>query len=315
VGANIKGIDLEAGAPEVERTLVEGKLEDLNQPAHCNVGPSWADIGEPDGGPPVGRILLGVELARQIRAKVGDCVPVLVPFAESQGKLGTEPASFLFKVTGLFRMGFHEYDTRLAFVNLGDARRMSEARRALFGVELRFFDPRQALSMEQEIIERVGYEPNVIDWETLNHNLFVALEMQKVIIALFLMIIVVVAAFNIIASLTMIVLSKVREIAILSAMGARKRALARLFLASGSLVGFVGVGLGLGFGLAVCAVARIYGYPLDPKVYLIDELPVEITTSELLFVAISTQAICLLATLYPALRASRLKVVDGLRYS
>jgi lipoprotein-releasing system permease protein len=139
--------------------------------------------------------------------------------------------------------------------------------------------------------------------------------MQKVIIAFFLMIIIVVAAFNILASLTMIVLSKVREIAILSAMGARKPAVMRLFVVAGSLVGFVGSGLGIAYGLAVCALARIYGYPLDPKVYLIATLPVEISARELLFVAASTQLVCMFATLYPALRAARMKVVDGLRFT
>ena len=161
---------------------------------------------------------------------------------------------------------------------------------------------------------RVGYEPRIVDWQTLNQNMFAALEMQKVIIALFLMIIIVVAAFNIVASLTMIVLAKVREMAILSAMGARRPALMRLFLVAGSLVGFVGIGLGIAYGVAICALAAFYGYPLDPKVYAIAQLPVEITARELLFVAGSTQLICVLATLYPALRAGRLKVVDGLRY-
>jgi lipoprotein-releasing system permease protein len=169
--------------------------------------------------------------------------------------------------------------------------------------------------MEREVVARLGYEPRIMDWETLNHNLFMALEMQKLIIALFLMIIIIVAAFNIVASLTMIVLSKVREMAILGTMGARKGAVMRLFVSAGSLVGFVGVGLGILYGVAVCALARVYGYPLDPKVYLIATLPVEITVGEILFVAVSTQLICMLATIYPALRASRMNVVDGLRYT
>ena len=184
----------------------------------------------------------------------------------------------------------------------------------LFGVELRFDDPRRALAATDEVLERVGYEPRIVDWQTLNQNMFAALEMQKVIIALFLMIIIVVAAFNIVASLTMIVLAKVREMAILSAMGAHRRSVMRVFLVAGSLVGFVGVGFGLIYGIGICALAAFYGYPLDPKVYAIARLPVEISAGELLFVAGSTQLICVLATLYPAIRAGRLKVVDGLRY-
>jgi lipoprotein-releasing system permease protein len=145
--------------------------------------------------------------------------------------------------------------------------------------------------------------------------LFTALSMQKLIISLLLVLIIVVAAFNIIASLMLIVLSKVSEIAILSSMGARAASLLRVFLVAGSFVGFVGTGLGILYGLAICGLAAIYGYPLDAKVYLIARLPVDISGTELLFVAAATQLICFLATLYPAFRASRLRVLEGLRYT
>jgi lipoprotein-releasing system permease protein len=313
VGATLKGIDLDNPGTELGPALVAGKVSDLGRPAHCKTGPAWAAADAPAGAEEaVGRIILGAELASRIHAAVGDCITVLIPFAGSE--LDTQPVSFPFEVVGLFRLGFHEYDTRLAYVGMEDARRIGQARPMLFGVELRFSDPKQALAAEPEVIARVGYEPKVVDWQTLNQNMFAALEMQKVIIALFLMIIIVVAAFNIVASLTMIVMAKVREMAILSAMGAKKRALMRLFLVAGSLVGFVGVGLGIAYGLAICGLAAFYGYPLDPKVYAIAKLPVDVTVKELLFVAGSTQLICMLATLYPALRAGRLKVVDGLRY-
>jgi lipoprotein-releasing system permease protein len=311
VGANLKGIDVGTGGAELRRAMVAGKLEDLTRPASCNTGPDWSRSDDQQN--QAGRIILGAELAHRLHTKVGDCVSVLIPFVGDQ--IDAQPAAFDFQVVGLFRLGFHEYDTRLAYVSLEDARRLGGARPALFGVELRFSSPRRALAAQPEVIARVGYEPQIIDWETLNHNLFTALEMQKVIIAFFLMIIIVVAAFNILASLTMIVLSKVREIAILSAMGARKGSVMRLFVVAGSLVGFVGSGLGIAYGLAVCALARIYGYPLDPKVYLIATLPVEISLRELLFVAASTQLVCMCATIYPALRAARMKVIDGLRFT
>ena len=155
----------------------------------------------------------------------------------------------------------------------------------------------------------------VIDWKELNHNLFTALTMQKVIISMLLLLIIVVAAFNIIASLTMIVLSKVREIAILGSMGARASMLARLFLVAGTSVGAVGTVIGIACGLLVCGLAKAYGYPLDPKVYLIAQLPVQISPREIVAVAAATLAICVLATLYPSLRASRLRAVDGLRHT
>ena len=139
--------------------------------------------------------------------------------------------------------------------------------------------------------------------------------MQKVVIVLILVIIVVVAAFNIVSSLTMIVLSKVREVAILKSMGAPSSMVARIFLIGGTTVGLLGTSLGIGYGLLVCLLARLYGYPLDPKVYLIGELPVQIRAEELVGVALATMAIAWVATLYPALRASRMGAVEGLRYT
>jgi lipoprotein-releasing system permease protein len=302
VGANLKGIDLRQGADDLRRSLVEGSIEALEAPATC---PGASADG-------VGRIIVGAELAHRLRVKVGDCVPIMVPFSNQEGMA---PPSFPFKVVGLFRMGFNEYDTRLAYVSLKDARMIASARGSVFGVELRFADPRQALTIGKEIKQRLDAPYRVIDWKELNHNLFMALTMQKVIISLLLVLIIIVAAFNIIASLTMIVLSKVREIAILKSMGARSAMVARVFLVGGTTVGGIGTGFGILYGLLVCLVARLYGYPLDPKVYLIGQLPVQITASEIALVAAATLLICFLATLYPSLRASRLKAVDGLRYT
>jgi lipoprotein-releasing system permease protein len=301
VGANLKGIDLADGAPELQRTRVAGTVADLGRPADC-----------PGATTTPGRIFLGAELARKTHAKVGQCLSVLVPF--SGGEADASPTAFPFRVVGIFQMGFQEYDARLAFINLEDARRLGNARQSVFGVELRFSDPMLAMSLQDEVERRLGPEPRIIDWKTLNHNLFMALTMQKLIIAMVLGFIIMVAAFNIVSSLMLIVLAKVREIAILSSMGARAASLLRIFLVAGSFVGFAGTGLGILFGLVVCALARLYGYPLDPKVYLIARLPVEVSVRELMFVAAATQLICFVATLYPAVRAARMRVVDGLRY-
>jgi lipoprotein-releasing system permease protein len=217
-------------------------------------------------------------------------------------------------VVGLAAFGFQEYDARLGFIPIEDASRLGNARQSIFGVELRFSDPMLALRMEDQVEARLGPDRRIIDWKTLNKNLFTALAMQKLIISLLLVLIIVVAAFNILASLMLVVLSKVRQVAILAAMGARRGSLLRVFLVSDSIVGFVGTGLGILYGLALCGLAALYGYPLDPKVYLIARLPVEISAREILLVAGATQLISLLATLYPANRASRQQVVDGLKY-
>jgi lipoprotein-releasing system permease protein len=307
-GANLKGIDVERGADDLRRSLVAGSVDALEQPATCALPPGTPRRTTDD----VGRIALGAELAHHLHVAVGDCVSIMIPFSSG---VGEAPIAYLFKVVGVFRMGFNEYDTRLAYMSIADAHRLANARRLVSGVELRFRDPMMALGAAPEVKRRLDGPYRIIDWKELNHNLFMALTMQKVIISLLLVLIIVVAAFNIIASLTMIVLSKVREIAILQSMGARAGMVARVFLIGGTTVGAVGTGLGIAFGLLVCLLARVYGYPLDPKVYLIGELPVRIAPAEILAVAAATLGICLLATLYPSLRASRLRAVDGLRYT
>jgi lipoprotein-releasing system permease protein len=308
VGANLKGIDLQQGADDLRHALIEGRVEDLATPASCPLPEGSARKETTD----VGRIILGAELAHKLHVKTGGCVSIMVPFSSTGA---STPPSFLFKVVGQFRMGFNEYDTRLAYVSLADARKIANARGSVFGVEMRFQDPMMALTMTREVSRRLDAPYRVIDWKELNHNLFMALTMQKVIISLLLVLIIVVAAFNIIASLTMIVLSKVREIAILKSMGARNSTVARIFLVGGTTVGAIGTGMGILYGLLVCLLARLYGYPLDPKVYLIGALPVRIAPSEVVAVAAATLGICFLSTLYPALRASRMRAVDGLRYN
>jgi lipoprotein-releasing system permease protein len=304
IGANLKGVEVSEGVPELRRALVSGSVDDLSKPAACPGGEASAD-GR------VGRLILGQDLAHRVHAAVGDCIQVLVPFS---GGFESTPSAYIFRVVGISSFGFQEYDARLAFIPLEDAKRLGNARQSIFGVEMRFSDPMVALRVEEEVEARLGPDRRIIDWKTLNKNLFMALAMQKLIISLLLILITVVAAFNILASLTLVVLSKVREVAILAAMGARRGSLLRLFLVSGSIVGFVGTGLGILYGLAMCGLAALYGYPLDPKVYLIARLPVEVSAREILLVAGATQIICLLATLYPAKRASRQQVVDGLKY-
>jgi lipoprotein-releasing system permease protein len=303
VGSNLKGIDIAHGAEDIKGSIVQGRIADLAQPATCP--------GMPPG-EHAGRIILGAELAHRIHAHVGDCVPIMIPFSVGDA---LAPPTFPFRVVGLFRMGFHEYDTRLAYVSIEDAHRLESARAWVFGVEVRFSDPYLALSQVKEVKRRLDAPYRVVDWKELNHNLFMALAVQKFAISLVLLLIIVVAAFNMIASLTMIVLSKVREIAILKSMGAGSMAVARVFLVGGTTIAGVGTALGIVYGLLICVLARYYGYPLDPKVYMIGELPVEIPIPEIVGVAGVTLAICLLATIFPAVRASRLQAVDGLRHT
>lgn len=311
VGANLKGVDPGQGAEELRRALVAGSVEALTRPAQCRAaGVSPAAARGPLA---PGRIVLGEELARRLHVRVGDCVTLVVPtFSVNPDEA---PPSFPFAVVGLFHFGFNEYDTRLAYVSLEDAAALADARQSVLGVEVRFDDPMRALALSREIERRLGPEMRVLDWKALNGNIFTALALQKLVISLILGFIIVVAAFNIVASLTLVVITKVREIAILNSMGARRTGIVRIFVVAGAVVGAVGAGLGIALGLLVCVLLQRYGYQLDAKVYNIERLPVLVSPVELLLVVAVALAICVSFTLFPAVRASRLRPLDGLRYT
>src|SRR6202142_3175854 len=171
IGANLKGVDLKDGADDLRHALIAGRVEDLGTPASCPLPAGAAAKETSQRITDVGRIALGAELAHKLHLDVGSCVSIMVPFSTGNDA----PPSFLFKVVGLFRMGFNEYDTRLAYVSLADARKVANARGSVFGVELRFADPMMALRMTDEVKRRLDAPYRVIDWKELNHNLFMAL--------------------------------------------------------------------------------------------------------------------------------------------
>jgi lipoprotein-releasing system permease protein len=163
-----------------------------------------------------------------------------------------------------------------------------------------------------EADHRTSYR--VITWKELNVNLFTALWIQKIFLTIVLAVVVGVAAFNIVSTLIMIVLEKKREIAILKSMGAQDRDVLTVFATVGTVVGVLGLSLGLGLGYALSSLLRAYGWPLDPKVYMIDHLPIDIRLFDYLLCAGIAFVICLVATLIPSWRAARMRPVDGLHY-
>jgi lipoprotein-releasing system permease protein len=310
-GAEIWGIDpkLAPAVLDIVSSLRQGKLSDLAARAPAN-----------DGGQPLPAIFLGAELAKKLKLKLGDRVRVVSPKADfglSAGAVAAQaPPTAQFRVAGLFYTGFDEYDRRMAYVSLADAQDDFETEHdTVTGVALKLDDIDQAKAVARTLHHDLGGLPyRVIDWEELNHNLFAALKMQKVALTVILTLIVIVAAFNIIAAMTLLVLGKQREIAILKSMGMSAVGVARTFQVAGQLMGAVGIAGGLGAGASVIAVLRRFNYQLDPRVYMIDQLPVKVNFDEVMLTVAITWAICALATLYPALKAARLLPVEGLRY-
>ncbi len=306
-GTEIKGIDPvhTADVIELRPSLIAGRVEDLA-----------AHLPPNDGGAKLPGIFVGQELAKKLKLKLGDRVSVISPksILDLAGS-DSAPPTRAFRLAGIFYTGFEEYDGRLAYMNLPDAQVFADKGDVVGGVELRLDDLDEARDVATRIEEDLGGPPfHVIDWEGLNHNLFAALRTQKVAIIVILTVIIIVAAFNIIAAMTMLVIGKAKEIAILKSMGMRSAGVARVFQAAGVMMGLIGTACGLAIGLITIAVLRRYDYQLDPHVYLIDRLPVKVNGDELIMTVCITLAISLLATLYPALKAARLPPVEGLRY-
>jgi lipoprotein-releasing system permease protein len=264
-------------------------------------------------------VIVGVALAEMLALELGDHVRIISPLAGLDTSLwqagGGAPRTLDFRVTGIFEAGFQEYDTRLVYVDLYESQRFFDHGDSVTGVELRLHDIDAAPRVARQLEADLGGGPyHTMDWRELNHNLFTALEMQKVMLSLVIATIIFVAAFNVIATLIMLVLEKKREIAILKAMGARDSSILAIFLVQGILIGLVGTAIGLVLGGAVTAYLSVYEFPLDPKVYLIDHLPVRISAMEFLNTVLIALGICTTAGLVPSYWAARLLPADGVRY-
>jgi lipoprotein-releasing system permease protein len=225
------------------------------------------------------------------------------------------PRTRKFRVTGIFYVGFDEYDRRLMYTSLADTQELIGRGDVVMGVELKVRDVDRAEEIADALEDALEGPPyQVQDWYELNHNLFTALELQKFVLVVILTLIIIVAAVNMVSALTMMVTDKTREIAILKSMGASSASVANVFQVVGVTIGGIGTLIGVGVGLAICYVVAGYGYHLDPKVYLIDRLPIEVRWWEVLLVAGITMVISIVSTLVPASSAASLRPVDGLRY-
>ena len=263
-------------------------------------------------------IVLGIALKQTLKAQLGDCVQVTSPtigYSFVRGSL-RPPVAKQFRVTGVFQAGFDQYDSKLVYTDLHEAQAFYQAGDTVTGVEMKIADIDRADEVAERIEADLGSKLyHILDWQELNHGLFTALRIQQILMSLVLALIILVAAFTVIATLIMVVLDKKREIAVIKAMGATDWHLLRSFLYQGLIIGLVGMTLGLGFGYAVCKWILAYGFPLDPKVYFISKLPVHIRPTEFALTGAFAVAACLLATVWPALHAARLRPAEAFRDS
>ena len=329
-GVAIKGVDpkLVRNVLDIQQHMIEGSVDsldpELRKPMACGPSdecPRPLECKKPSNTcrDPLPPIIMGKELAHKLKAKLGDDVTVVVPLSnidfDTFRAKSSAPRTRKFRVTGIFYSGFDEYDRRLMYTSLQDTQDLVGRGDQVMGVEMKVKDVDRAEAIAGKLEHALGGPPyQVQDWYELNHNLFTALNLQKLALVIILTLIIVVAAVNMVSALIMMVTDKTREIAILKSMGSVPGSIAQVFWVVGVAIGGVGTLVGVVVGLATCWVVGSYGYHLDPKVYLIDRLPIEVKYIEVIAVSAVTMLISVIATLIPALTASSLRPVEGLRY-
>ena len=296
LGVVVRGIDIdkETGVTALAENIIKGRLKDFG----------------PNG------LILGKELAMSLGADVGEWVRVISPKGIAM-PVGMKPRFKNFKVIGIFDTGMYEYDSTLAYVTLDSARRLFGMENVITGLQVKIDNIYLAHKLDRVIQKELGYPYWVRNWMELNSNLFAALRMEKITMTVILVLIILVAAFNIASALIMKVIRKTKEIGILKAMGAQRRSIMSIFILEGLIIGFMGTLLGTFIGSLICFLQDKYHFvklPGGGEVYYISILPISIKESDILLIILATIGISLLATIYPAWRGARLDPVEAIRY-
>ena len=299
-GVVLKGID-----PERE----PGVSDLLARTIPADAELSWDGTGPPP-------VLLGSELALDLGALSGETV-ILASFQNAaRTPFGTVPKMKRFRVAGTFDSGMYEYNSTMALVPLSAAQALLGMGENVTGVSVRVDDAYAAREIADRILARVGHPPyRANNWIDLNRTLFSWMSTEKRVMFVILALVILVAAFNIASTLIMVVMEKTREIGVLKSMGASIRGILTIFVLEGLAIGAAGTALGLAGGFLLCWLIDRYNFiPLPGDIYFIDSLPVRMEALDFVQVASAAMGICLIATLYPAWKASRLEPVRAIRY-
>ena len=304
-GAVLRGIEPKTASKVINlpKNMRAGSLEELEAES------------KPEGMRSTPGIILGNELARNIGALRGEPVTVISPLGRLT-PLGRVPRSQTFRVAGIFDSGMYEYDSTIAYVSLWAAQRFLGIGDRVTGIEVRVDDIYEADQVARAIGKALdGYPYWSRDWMRMNKNLFSALKLEKIVMFIILTLIILVAAFNIVGTLIMVVIEKTRDIAILKSMGATRRSIMKIFMIEGAVIGLVGTLLGLLGGYTLCTLLATYKFiELPSDVYYISTLPVQMNPLDVALIAVAAIVITLAASVYPAWQASRFDPAEAIRY-
>ena len=302
-GAIIRGVlpDKEESVAVVAEKMTEGRLSNLRDSEF--------------------NIILGSELARKLNLQVGDKVTLVAPQANVT-PAGIVPRLKRFTLTGIFEVGMHEFDSGLALINMNDALRLFRKENPT-GIRIKTSNILKAPIISREVASQLSNNYRVIDWTQRHSNFFRALKTEKTVMFVILSLIVAVAAFNIISTLVMAVSDKQSDIAVLRTLGASPQSILKIFMIQGTIIGVIGIFLGIvgGVWLAsnietiVPALENMFDYKfLSPDVYYISDLPSDMHWNDVMYIGVISFILCLLATIYPAIRAANILPAEALRY-
>ncbi len=320
--AVLKGVDLNSprDADEVFSTVIAGDPGRLkNAPPNRPPGPASADQGETGQGAneeALEGIILGKQLAQAMALRVDDVVTAISSQTRlTPAGLQPRPRYTRFRVVGVFSSGLYEYDAKWAYITLPAAQRVKGSGDAAEFIQMKVADIYAVKETGRRVREIAGPGFATTDWQELNRPLFAALQLQHHVVYVFFALLIAIAALNIITTLTMMVIEKNRDIAILRAQGSTPRSIRRIFMLQGLVIGLVGAALGLLLGLGLGWMANHYQLiSIQAEIYSVSHITLKVEWVDCAAVAILAVAICLLATIYPARTAARLTPVEALRH-
>ncbi len=306
-GVVIEGVDRDTldSVSKVGNKLTDGKLPE---------GVKSANLADTD----IPEITLGFEIAKKLKAEVGDNIVLTIPFAkknDTSDNANASPIIRKLKVVGIVKLGMYDYDNKYVIMDGKDLSRILKIKASANSFKILTNDLMKSIHTTNAINDKYAYPIRARDWSSLNRNLFFAIEMEKIVISIVLMAIVLVASFNIVSTLMMLVHDKKRQISMLKAMGFRKRSTLILFLFIGGILTAFGVLMGLGLARAITLFMEWKSIiDIPPDIYGLSRLPIEIRSWEWLAICIFVMVLAFFATLWPALKISRDSPVEGLRY-
>jgi lipoprotein-releasing system permease protein len=291
------------GAPEPDKKVAQ---------AAAALDPDVAAVIREDDAYPA--VVLGRELAKTLHVYVGDEITLVSPVGDL-GPMGVLPRARKFRVAAVFYSGMYEYDSSHAYLTLPVAQRFLDRPGVINQIEVKVEREDQSGEVRDRLAQALGGEElRIRDWKEMNKGLFSALELEKIVTFIILSIAIVVGSFCIICTLLLMVTEKSKEIAILKATGASNVGILKVFMTEGLLIGGIGTVFGVVTGLVLCLGLLWFGVRLDPDVYYVDRLPINVDPLDYLVVALCSLGITVVATIYPAVAASRLVPVEGIRY-